>query len=86
MDELINKLNELLGSFNNSFEVKAKINDEKIVEGLEITELKNDGSEFIENLINMFSQIIESNDEYELIYDTNDGIKIAKKIITVEYK
>lgn len=86
MDELINKLNELLGSFNNSFEVKAKINDEKIVEGLEITKLKNDGSEFIENLINMFSQIIESNDEYELIYDTNDGIKIAKKIITVEYK
>lgn len=86
MDELINKLNELLGSFNNSFEVKAKITDEKIVEGLEITKLKNDGSEFIENLINMFSQIIESNDEYELIYDTNDGIKIAKKIITVEYK
>ena len=56
------------------------------MEGLEITKLKNDGSEFIENLINMFSQIIESNDEYELIYDTNDGIKIAKKIITVEYK
>ena len=86
MDELINKLNELLSSFNNSFEISAKINDEKIVEGLEIIKLNNDGSEFIAKLIDMFSQIIESNDEYELVYDSESGIKIAKKIVTIEYK
>ena len=86
MEELVNKINELLDKLNESFVVDAKISDsDNTVEEFKITGLKNDGSEFIEEMINMFSQIIMANDEYEFIYDPNEGIKIAKKVTKVEY-
>ena len=88
MNELITKINSLLNEFNKSFNIEANIvkdNGEDVAVGLKITELKGDGSEFVSQMFDMFSQIISSNDEYELVYDEIKGIAIAKKVTTIEY-
>lgn len=89
LEELIKKINQLLIQFNDSFKLEANIidnNGEKIVNGLKIKELANDGSLFIDELFNMFNQIVSSiPNDYELVYDENKGLAIAKKIVKVEY-
>lgn len=88
MDELIKKINDLLNEFNKSFTIEANIvkdNGEDVAVGLKIKELKNDGSEFVSQMFDMFSQIISSNEDYELVYEEEKGIAIAKKVIKVEY-
>jgi hypothetical protein len=45
----------------------------------------DDGSEFVSQMFDMFSQIINASGEYELVYDEEKGIAIAKKVVTVEY-
>ena len=82
------KIESLLTEFNNSFELEANITDnenEKVVSGLKIKELKNDGSGYINEMIEMFSQIISANGENELVFDDKKGLVIAKKIVTVNY-
>lgn len=88
MNEITKKINELLNSFNESFKLEANIvddNGEQVAVGLKIKELKNDGSEFVSQMFDMFSQIINASGEYELVYDEEKGIAIAKKVVTVEY-
>lgn len=88
MNELTKRINDLLIEFNKSFKLEANIvedNGEQVAVGLKIQELKNDGSEFVSQIFDMFSQIINASGEYELVYDEEKGIAIAKKVVTVEY-
>lgn len=88
MDEMISKINDLLIEFNKSFKLEANIveeNNEMVATGLKIKKVTNDGSEFMTELFSMFSQIINSTDEYELVFSEDKGLNIAKKIVKVEY-
>jgi hypothetical protein len=88
LNELTKRINDLLIEFNKSFKLEANIvedNGEQVAVGLKIQELKNDGSEFVSQIFDMFSQIINASGEYELVYDEEKGIAIAKKVVTVEY-
>ena len=83
MEDLIKQLNVLLQSFNNSFSLDPKLieqDGQQIVQNLIIKDLKNDGSEFIQTLIEMLSVILSTTDDYELVVDENDGLNIAKKV------
>ena len=53
--------------------------DEEIVSGLKIKSLKNDGKDFIENLFDLISAVIENSSEYELAYKQEEGLVIVKK-------
>ena len=71
MDELLIKMNEIVKSLNETFEIDPVIvedGDEEIVSGLKIKYLKNDGKDFIEN-----------SSEYELAYKQEEGLVIVKK-------
>ena len=71
MDELLIKMNEIVKSLNETFEIDPVIvedGDEEIVSGLKIKSLKNDGKDFIEN-----------SSEYELAYKQEEGLVIVKK-------
>jgi hypothetical protein len=90
MDETLKRINDLLKKFNSTFEVSANIikaeNGEEIANGIKINGMKSDGSEFIGDMFDMFTAIIETiSDEYELVYDINKGLVIAKKQVTVNY-
>lgn len=85
MDETIKKINDLLKKFNNTFEISpiiAEGNDEQIADGLKIDKLKNDGSEFVNELFDVFDLIVKSvSDEHEVIYNEEKGLVIAKKVV-----
>lgn len=82
MDELLIKMNEIVKSLNETFEIDPVIvedGDEEIVSGLKIKSLKNDGKDFIENLFELISAVIENSSEYELAYKQEEGLVIVKK-------
>jgi hypothetical protein len=83
--ETIKKINKLLKKFNDTFDLEANImkdDDEFVASGLKIKNLKNNGTEFIGEMYDIFSTIIETlSDEHELIYDEFKGIVIAKKVV-----
>ena len=82
MDELLIKMNEIVKSLNKTFEIDPVIvedGDEEIVSGLKIKSLKNDGKDFIENLFDLISAVIENSSEYELAYKQEEGLVIVKK-------
>lgn len=90
MDETLKKINELLKKFNATFKVSANISQneigEDIANGLKIDGLKSDGSEFMNEMFDMFAAIIQNvSDEHELVYDVDKGLVIAKKQVTVSY-
>lgn len=81
MNETLQKINKMLKLFNETFEVNTDIDDE-IVKGLKITSLKGDGSEFVNELFEIFQTIVSSSsEEHELIYNEEKGLVIAKKVI-----
>ena len=85
MNESTKKINEMIKSFNDTFDISPNINGEEVNQ-LKIDSLKNDGSEFVGLLFDIFGQIIESSDsEYELIYLKEKGLAIGKKVIKTEY-
>lgn len=82
MDELLIKMNEIVKSLNETFKIDPVIvedGDEEIVSGLKIKSLKNDGKDFIENLFDLISAVIENSSEYELAYKQEEGLVIVKK-------
>lgn len=81
MDEMIKRISDLLIKFNSTFKLEASIDEnEEVVTGLNINSIENDGSEFIQQIFDFFGPIIESSGEYQLVYDKNKGIIIAKTI------
>jgi hypothetical protein len=89
MNETLVKINDLLKKFNITFNVSANIKEEdgeQIVNGFKIDNLKNDGSEFVNELFNILNLIILSVSEgYELIYNEEKGLVIAKEVIVRDY-
>lgn len=85
MDEdtkiLMRKFNVLLEAFNKDFKIST-IEDGNHINEFKIESINNDGSEFINNLFNFFKETIEGiSNEYELAYNEENGLFIAK----VEY-
>jgi hypothetical protein len=90
VDETLNKINEVLKKFNSTFEIStagiSEENGEEITGALKITNLKNDGSEFVAELFNIFDAIAQSvSDDYELVYNEERGLVLGKKVVTVNY-
>ena len=87
--ETIKIINQLLKSFNNTFEIEANLsqeNNEMVADKLIIKSVKNDGSNFISLFHNTFNTIVQSmSDEYEVIYHEEKGLVVAKKIVKTEY-
>ena len=84
MDEMIKRINQLLSAFNNTFDLEANIEQEdnqQVVTGLKINSIKNDGTEFINEVFDMFGQLISSTGEYELLYNNEKGLIIGKEVI-----
>ena len=77
MEDLESKLQEILDSLNNTFDV---VIDEKDDNEIALKNLKNDGSEFLEKFIGMFSPLIEqlSNGEKQVVYEEGSGLKIRR--------
>lgn len=89
MNESTKKINEMIKSFNETFNISVNIKDEdgeQIVDGLKIDDIKNDGSQFVNQLFDIFGTIVSASDtEYELIYNEQKGLAIAKKVVKVDY-
>lgn len=87
--ETLKKINELLKSFNDTFKVDANIVEEDhelVIDGLKITGLKNDGSNFVTSFHETFNTIVKSlSDEHEVIYNEDKGLVIAKKVVKTEF-
>lgn len=85
MNESTKKINEMIKTFNETFDISPNINGEEVNQ-LAINNLKNNGSEFVGLLFDIFGQIIASSDsEYELIYLEGKGLAIGKKVVKTEY-
>lgn len=84
MDEMVKKINDLLKTFNETFEVTPEMDKENpdTAIGFSITKIKNDGSDFVEEFSTLFSTLIDSTNEYKLLYDVDNGFIIAKQITT----
>lgn len=84
------KVQNLVRSFNDTFEIEAHIvkddnTGEEITDGLRIKALKNDGSEFLDEIFDTLINMVHiASDNHELIYDVNKGFAIAKKKISYE--
>ena len=86
MNELLLKISQIVKKFNNTFEISAITEDNNETSDIKIIKLKNNGIEFNAEFFNFFNDIIKQVDEnYELIYNEEKGLAIAKKVIKVEY-
>lgn len=88
-NETLKKINDLLKSFNTTFDIKANLsveNGEVVADGLIIESLKNNGVEFVGSLHDTFNTIVQSiSSEHEVIYDETKGLVIAKKIVKTDF-
>ena len=79
MNELEQKLGEILDLINDTFDVTiADRLDDNVVTKLTITGVKNDGSEFLEKFGALFGPLVEqaSNGQRELVYEEERGLTI----------
>jgi hypothetical protein len=84
MNETLKKLQVLIKLFNDTFELEPAVEGE-LVNALKLKSLKNDGEQFMDELFDVFSNIVKScSNEYELIYTAEKGLAIAKKIVTYQ--
>lgn len=84
MNEMIKKINDLLLTFNETFKLKPNIeevDDEEVATGFVIENINNDGRSFINEFYDLFGQLINSSNEYELVYDENKGFIIVKTVL-----
>lgn len=88
-NETLQKINSLLKTFNETFDVKANLTvegNEIVAEGLKIESLKNDGIQFVGTLHDTFNTIVQAiSNEHEVIYDEEKGLAIARKIVKTDY-
>ena len=86
MNETLKKINTLLKKFNNTFELSAgevvQEGEDEVTTELQITGLKNDGSEFVAEMFELFTAITQSvSPEHELVYNEEKGLVIGKKVV-----
>lgn len=88
-NETLKRINSLLKTFNNTFDIEANLvqeKDEMVADGLKIKGVKSDGSQFVDNFHNTFNSIVQSiSTEHEVIYHDEKGLVIARKLIKTEY-
>lgn len=85
---MIEMIRTLIQAFNNSFNLEPEITEidgEEVVTSLKIKDIKGDCSDFVEQLFDMLGKVVEGSSEYELIYDEDGKLDLAKKIVKVEY-
>lgn len=84
------KVQSLIKQFNDTFEVEARIikneeTGEEVTDGLRIKSLKNDGTEFLDEIFDTLVNMIHiASDNHELVYDREKGFAIAKKTVSYE--
>jgi len=81
MNELEKKLQEILVSMNDTFDIEInEKDDEDIVLKITLNNLKNDGSEFLEKFISVFSPLIEqiTNNEKQVVFEEGTGLVIRR--------
>jgi hypothetical protein len=81
MSDLEEKLQEILVSLNNTFDVEIQEQgDDEIITQLILKNLKNDGSEFLEKFIGFFSPIVEqmTDGKKEVVYEEGTGLTIRR--------
>jgi hypothetical protein len=81
LEELENKLNDVLKEMNKTFQIEIdeseSINDENIATKLVIKNITNDGSEFIEKFCSLFGPLITMvTENKELVYQEDTGLVI----------
>ncbi|MNJ90443.1 hypothetical protein D3C87_80400 [compost metagenome] len=82
--ETLQVINNLLKSFNNTFEIDANLTQEDneiIANSLKIKSLKDDGSNFINEFHETFNTLVNSlSEKHEVIYNEQYGLVIAKTV------
>lgn len=81
MNELEKKLQEILQSMNDTFDISIDEKDEDdVVLKITLSDLKNDGSMFLEKFIGVFSPLIEqiTNGEKQVVYEEGTGLVIRR--------
>lgn len=87
MDDALLKINSLLKSFNATFKLKIEESEGNEVNSLSIQELSGDGIDFINELTDLFDKVIKDiTNEYELIYNEEQGLILAKKVASIDYE
>ena len=87
MNEAVEKINSILISFNNTFKLKIEESQDDEVNSLSIVETIGDGKDFINELTDLFDQVIKSiDDKHELVYNEEKGLVLAEKIASIDYK
>lgn len=87
MNDIENKLKEVLKAMNDSFKIEVTvsedIDDEQIAHRLIISEKKNDCEAFLESFCSLFGPLITAitNEEKELVYQEDTGLVIQHKNI-----
>jgi len=75
------KLQEILDKMNESFDVTIEDKGEdEIVTKVVLSNLKNDGSEFLEKFIGLFSPLVEqlTDGQKEVVYEEGTGLTIRR--------
>ena len=81
MGDLEVKLQEILDKLNETFDVAIKEQGEdEIVTKVVLSNLKNDGSEFLEKFIGLFSPLVEqlTDGQKEVVYEEGTGLTIRR--------
>lgn len=75
------KLQEILDKLNETFDIAIKEQGEdEIVTKVVLSNLKNDGSEFLEKFIGLFSPLVEqlTDGQKEVVYEEGTGLTIRR--------
>lgn len=87
MNDSLKKINSIIMNFNNTFKLKIEESTDNEINSLSIEEIIGDGKEFINEMVDLFDKVIKnSTDEYELIFNEEKGLVLAKKIMSVNYE
>ena len=87
MNDSLKKINRIIMNFNNTFKLKIEVATDNEINSLSIEETIGDGKEFINEMVDLFDKVIKnSTDEYELIFNEEKGLVLAKKIMSVNYE
>jgi hypothetical protein len=81
VEDLEIKLQEILDELNKSFSVTIEDKGEdEIVTKVVLSELKNDGSMFLEKFIGLFSPLVEqlTEGQKEVVYEEGTGLAIRR--------
>jgi hypothetical protein len=87
VSEQLQKINSILTSFNSTFKLEIHESNGDEVNGFTIKETIGDGRDFINEIVDLFEKVItNSTEDYELVYNEEKGLVLAKKVPSVNYE